>query len=50
MQTFAEKAQALCNRLSCHEIYADEVSALTCEWQNVLQNPSAHRSPAGGLP
>ncbi len=33
MQTYAEKAQALCDRLSCHEIYPDEVSALTCEWQ-----------------
>ena len=33
MQTIAEKAQALCDRLSCHEIYPDEVDALECEWQ-----------------
>jgi isocitrate lyase len=33
MQTIAEKAQALCDRLSCHEIFPDEVSALECEWQ-----------------
>jgi len=33
MQTFAEKAQALCDRLACHEIYPDEVSALECEWR-----------------
>jgi isocitrate lyase len=33
MQTIAEEAQALCDRLSCHEIYPDEVSALECEWQ-----------------
>ncbi len=32
-QTIAEKAQALCDRLSCHEIFPDEVSALECEWQ-----------------
>ncbi|RJQ74389.1 MAG: isocitrate lyase [Desulfobacteraceae bacterium] len=34
MQTIAEKAKALGDRLSCHEIYPDEVSALACEWQN----------------
>jgi isocitrate/methylisocitrate lyase len=34
MQTIAEEAQALCDRLSCHEIYPDEVSALECEWRN----------------
>jgi isocitrate lyase len=34
MQTIAEKAQALCDRLSCHEIFPDEVSALECEWQS----------------
>jgi isocitrate lyase len=44
MQTFSEKAQALCDRLSCHEIYPDEVSALECEWQtdprwNGIQRP-----------
>jgi isocitrate lyase len=33
MPTIAEKAQALCDRLSCHEIYPDEVSALNCEWE-----------------
>ena len=33
MQTIAEKAQALCDRLSCHEIFPDEVSVLECEWQ-----------------
>jgi isocitrate lyase len=33
MPTIAEKAQALCDRLSCHEIYPDEVSALKCEWE-----------------
>ncbi len=33
MQTIAEEAQALCDRLSCHEIYPDDVSALECEWQ-----------------
>jgi isocitrate lyase len=33
MQTIAEKAQALCDRLSCHEIFPDEISALECEWQ-----------------
>jgi isocitrate lyase len=44
MQTIAEEAQALCDRLSCHEIYPDEVSALECEWQtdprwNGIQRP-----------
>lgn len=34
MQTIAEKAQALCDRLSCHEVFPDEISALECEWQN----------------
>ena len=34
MQTIAEKAQALCDRLSCHEIYPDEVDALNCQWQS----------------
>jgi isocitrate lyase len=33
MQTIAEQAQALCDRLTCHEIFPDEVSALECEWQ-----------------
>ena len=33
MQTLSEKAKALCDRLSCHEIYPDEVSALKCEWE-----------------
>jgi isocitrate lyase len=32
MQTISDKAKALCDRLSCHEIYPDEVSALKCEW------------------
>jgi isocitrate lyase len=32
MQTIAERAKALCDRLSCHEILPDEVSALKCEW------------------
>jgi isocitrate lyase len=44
MQTIAEEAQALCDRLSCHEIYPDEVSALECEWKtdprwNGIQRP-----------
>jgi len=34
MQTIAEKAQALCDRLSCHEIFPDEVSALEYVWEN----------------
>jgi isocitrate lyase len=34
MQTISDKAKALCDRLSCHEIYPDEVSALKCEWDN----------------
>jgi isocitrate lyase len=34
MQTIAEKAQALCERLSCHEIFPDEVSALKYHWEN----------------
>lgn len=33
MPTIAETAKALSERLSCHEIYPDEVSALDCEWQ-----------------
>ena len=33
MQTIAEQAQALCDRLCCHEIFPDEVTALECEWQ-----------------
>ena len=33
MQTIADEAKALCDRLSCHEIFPDEVSALDCEWQ-----------------
>jgi isocitrate lyase len=34
MQTLEEKARALCDRLCCHEIAADEVSELACEWEN----------------
>ncbi|MDA8137976.1 MAG: isocitrate lyase [Desulfobacteraceae bacterium] len=34
MQTIAEKAQALCDRLSCHEVFPDEVSALEYVWKN----------------
>ncbi len=34
MQTIAEKAQALCDRLSCHEIFPDEVSALEYMWES----------------
>jgi isocitrate lyase len=34
MQTIEDKAKALCDRLTCHEIFPDEVSALECEWQN----------------
>ncbi|MEJ2155180.1 MAG: isocitrate lyase [Desulfobacteraceae bacterium] len=34
MQTIEEKAKALCDRLTCHEIFPDEVSALECEWEN----------------
>ena len=34
MQTIVEEAQALCDRLSCHEIFPDEISALECEWEN----------------
>jgi len=34
MQTIAEKAQALCDRLSCHEIFPDEISALEYVWEN----------------
>ncbi len=33
MPTIAEKAQTLCDRLSCHEIFPDEISALKCEWE-----------------
>lgn len=33
MQTIAEKARVLCDRLSCHEIFPDEISALACEWE-----------------
>ncbi len=33
MPTTVEKAQALCDRLSCHEILPDEISALKCEWE-----------------
>ncbi len=33
MQTIADEAKALCDRLSCHEVYPDEVSALECEWE-----------------
>ncbi len=33
MPTIAEQAQSLCDRLSCHEIYPDEVDALKCEWE-----------------
>ena len=34
MQTVAEKAEALCERLSCHEVFPDEVSALEYHWKN----------------
>ena len=34
MQTIAEKAEALCDRLSCHMIFPDEVSDLTHGWEN----------------
>lgn len=34
MQTIAEKAQVLCDRLSCHEVFPDEVSALEYVWEN----------------
>ncbi len=34
MQTIAEKAQALCDRLSCHEVFPDEVSALEYMWES----------------
>lgn len=34
MQNIEEKARALCDRLSCHEIFPDEVQALECEWEN----------------
>lgn len=34
MQTIAEKAQALCDRLSCHEVFPDEISALEYVWKN----------------
>jgi len=34
MQTIEEKGRALCDRLSCHEVFPDEVSALECEWEN----------------
>ena len=33
MQTIADQAQSLCDRLSCHEVLADEVTALACEWE-----------------
>jgi isocitrate lyase len=33
MQSIADEAKALCDRLSCHEIYPDEISVLDCEWQ-----------------
>jgi isocitrate lyase len=33
MQTIADQARSLCDRLSCHEVLADEVSALACEWE-----------------
>ncbi|MBI5552546.1 MAG: isocitrate lyase [Desulfobacterales bacterium] len=34
MQTVAEKAQALCDRLTCHEVFPDEISALEYMWKN----------------
>ena len=34
METIAEKAKVLCERLECHEIFPDEVSALECEWES----------------
>ncbi|MFZ1987339.1 MAG: isocitrate lyase, partial [Desulfatitalea sp.] len=34
MQTIIEKAQALCDRLTCHEIFPDEISALDYMWKN----------------
>ncbi len=34
MQTIAEKAQALCDRLTCHEVFPDEISALKYVWDN----------------
>ena len=43
MQTIAEEAQALCDRLSCHEIYPDEVSALACEWEADPRWAKIHR-------
>lgn len=43
MQTIADEAQALCDRLSCHEIYPDEVSALECEWQKDARWKGIHR-------
>ena len=33
MQTIADQARSLCDRLSCHEVLADEVTALACEWE-----------------
>ena len=33
METIAEMAKVLCERLECHEIFPDEVSALECEWE-----------------
>ncbi len=34
MQTIEEKAKVLCDRLSCHEVFPDEIDALECEWEN----------------
>ncbi len=34
MQTISEQAQALCDRLSCHEVFPDEISALEYVWKN----------------
>jgi isocitrate lyase len=34
MPTIAEDAKELCDRLSCHEIFPDEVAELETEWQS----------------
>ncbi|MBT8338518.1 MAG: isocitrate lyase [Desulfatitalea sp.] len=34
MQTIAEKAQVLCDRLTCHEVFPDDISALQYVWDN----------------
>ncbi len=34
METIEEKAKKICERLSCHEVFPDEVDCVTEEWDN----------------